>query len=47
MCWWVPAGEIPPLTEAMDRLDHLRCHGPSEQGWPLTRPYDPPGTVGA
>lgn len=42
VCWWVPAGEIPPLAEAMDRLDHLRRHGPSDQGWPMTRPYDPP-----
>ena len=33
--WWVPAGHIPTLDEALERLDHLRVHGDSEQafGW--------------
>lgn len=25
--WWVPAGAIPTLDEAVARLDHLRRHG--------------------
>lgn len=25
--WWVPAGHIPTLGEARDRLEHYRCHG--------------------
>ena len=45
VCWWAPVGEIPPLTEAMERLDRLRRHGPSRQGWPMTHPHDPPGSV--
>jgi hypothetical protein len=28
--WWVPAGHIPSLEEAGDRLESLRQHGPSE-----------------
>ena len=27
--WWVPAGHIPTLGEARDRLAHLQEHGPS------------------
>jgi len=25
--WWVPAGHIPTLQEAMEKLEHLRVHG--------------------
>lgn len=28
--WWIPAGHIPTLEEAKERLDHLIAHGPSE-----------------
>ena len=33
--WWVPAGHRPTLEEALERLEHLRVHGDSEQafGW--------------
>jgi hypothetical protein len=33
--WWIDAGHIPTLAEAMERLDHLTAHGASEQafGW--------------
>jgi hypothetical protein len=33
--WWIPAGHIPTLEEAKERLDHLIAHGPSEFafGW--------------
>jgi hypothetical protein len=27
--WWVPAGHRPTVTEAIERLDHLREHGPT------------------
>jgi Domain of unknown function (DUF3291) len=27
--WWVPAGHIPGVDEALDRLAHLREHGPT------------------
>lgn len=40
--WWLPAGEIPTLADAVRRLDHLTEHGPSEIGWPLTAPMPPP-----
>jgi uncharacterized protein DUF3291 len=27
--WWVPAGHIPSVAEAAERLDYLREHGPT------------------
>jgi hypothetical protein len=33
--WHVPAGHRPSVLEAIDRLEHLKAHGPSEHafGW--------------
>jgi len=33
--WWVPAGHRPSMAEGVERLEHLRAHGPSEFafGW--------------
>jgi hypothetical protein len=33
--WWIPAGHIPTLDEAKERLDRYIAHGPSEFafGW--------------
>lgn len=42
VCWWIPAGERPPLTEAMKRLTHLRNYGPSSEGWPLHKAIPAP-----
>jgi len=27
--WWIPAGRIPTLVEAQERLEHYRKHGPT------------------
>ena len=27
--WWIPAGTVPTIEEAMVGLDHLRVHGES------------------
>jgi hypothetical protein len=27
--WWVPAGQLPTVDEAEERLAHLRRHGPT------------------
>lgn len=45
--WWLPAGEIPTLTDAVNRLDYLTEHGPSDRGWPLTTPREKPVTTRA
>jgi len=39
--WWVPAGHIPDLEEARDRLDHLDRHGPSAYAFTLRAPFPP------
>ena len=33
--WWIPAGHIPTLEEAQERLEYLTAHGPSAYafGW--------------
>lgn len=33
--WWVPAGHVPTVEEALALLQHLRDHGPTEDafGW--------------
>jgi hypothetical protein len=33
--WWVPVGHRPSVQEAVERLEHLKQHGPSDQafGW--------------
>jgi hypothetical protein len=33
--WWVPAGQLPTVTAAKQRLEFLAAHGPSEHafGW--------------
>jgi hypothetical protein len=31
--WWVPAGHRPSVQEAIERLDHLKQHGPSDHAF--------------
>lgn len=40
--WWVPKGTIPTLEDAWSRLMTVRAEGPSQVGWTLRRPMDPP-----
>jgi Domain of unknown function (DUF3291) len=41
--WWVPAGHIPTVAEALDRLRHLKQHGPSPAAFTFRAPFPPPG----
>ena len=41
--WWVPAGHIPTVEEADERLDHLRAHGPTPYAFTFKQRYPPPG----
>lgn len=45
--WWVPAGHLPTVTEALGRLQHLRREGPSAQAFGFNRRYPPPGVQGS
>jgi hypothetical protein len=31
--WWVPAGHLPSVQEAIDRLEHLKTQGPSDHAF--------------
>jgi hypothetical protein len=43
--WWVPAGHIPTMDEAAQRLALLRDDGPGPDGFTLREPY--PASAGA
>jgi heme-degrading monooxygenase HmoA len=45
--WWVPAGHIPAVGEAEERLRLLRARGPSPEAFTFRRHFPPPGTAGA
>jgi hypothetical protein len=40
--WWVPAGHIPTLDEAKQRLDLLRAAGPSPRAFTFRAAFPPP-----
>jgi hypothetical protein len=43
MClWWVPAGHIPDVAEAEERLTHLREHGPTEHAFTFKKRFAAP-----
>ena len=42
--WWVPTGHIPTVDEALDRLDHLRAHGPTPAAFTFRTPFEPEAT---
>jgi len=40
--WWVPAGHIPTVDEAKQRLDSLRRDGPGPEAFTFKEPYPVP-----
>ena len=40
--WWVPAGHIPTVDEALERLQQLKKHGPSHDAFTFRTPFRPP-----
>jgi hypothetical protein len=38
--WWIPAGQIPTLAQARERLDHLRAHGPTPFAFTFRRRFE-------
>jgi hypothetical protein len=44
--WWVPEGHRPRLTEAEERLRHLRMHGPTTYAFTAAHPSPPPLEAG-
>lgn len=39
--WWVRAGHLPTVAEALERLAHLRREGPTERAFTFGRRYAP------
>ncbi|HSL76083.1 MAG TPA: DUF3291 domain-containing protein, partial [Candidatus Limnocylindrales bacterium] len=39
--WWVPAGHLPSIDEALDRLDRLRRDGPTPAAFTFRAPFAP------
>lgn len=42
--WWVPAGHIPSISEALDRLRQLKECGPSPEAFTFRQPFPSPGS---
>jgi hypothetical protein len=40
--WWVPAGHIPTVHEAKERLAHLQAHGESAHAFSFAQIFPPP-----
>ena len=45
--WWVPAGHVPPIEEAKERLAHLDAHGPSPSAFTFKTLFPEPPECGA
>lgn len=46
VCWWVPAGHRPSVTEAEDRLGILRREGPGPEAFTIKRHFPAPAASG-
>jgi hypothetical protein len=44
--WWIPAGTLPAIDEALRRLDVLRRFGPTPEAFTFRRPFPHPGGPG-
>jgi hypothetical protein len=44
--WWVPAGHIPSVEEAKERLELLTAEGPTEEAFTFANRFPAPGTPG-
>src|SRR5262245_50563922 len=43
--WWIPAGHVPTVAEAVERLEHLKVHGPSPYAFTFRTPFPAPGAT--
>lgn len=43
--WWVAAGHLPSIEEAMERPEYLRIHGASPHAFSFTNLYPAPGAA--
>jgi hypothetical protein len=45
--WWVPAGHIPSVAEAIERLERLRAQGPTCEAFTFRHAFPPPDAAAA
>jgi len=45
--WWVPAGHLPTVAEAVARLERLRTDGPTPHAFTFRQQFPPPEADGA
>ncbi len=45
--WWLPAGHLPSVAEAEERLAHLRADGPTPYAFNFKRRFSPEEAVAA
>jgi hypothetical protein len=43
--WWVPAGSVPTVEEALERLRHLTEHGPTAEAFTFKQRFAPPAVL--
>jgi hypothetical protein len=43
--WWIPAGHIPTVAEAMAKLAHLKQHGPTPEAFTFRAPFPAPNAA--
>jgi hypothetical protein len=43
--WWIPAGHIPSLHEAREKLERLQREGPGPAAFTFSRPFDHDATL--
>jgi len=43
--WWIPAGHVPAIAEAKERLEHLRSHGESARAFTFARLFPAPDSA--
>jgi len=43
VAWWVPAGSIPDVGVAFQKVFDLQQHGPTESAFTVSRPWPAPG----
>ncbi len=41
--WWVPAGQVPSVFEARERLEYLQVNGESSYAFSFAKRFPPPG----
>lgn len=42
--WWIPAGHEPTMAESIERLEHLREHGPTPTAFTFRHRFAPDAT---